>query len=107
MRRAKFKHHDRDDDGENSVAECFQPNLAQRLFPLGDLRGRYRLRAKCTITDRNRARRGLLKDSVAKDWAVSSIALFPVGARAIEYAVTRVQEVQPELVILSLTPIRV
>lgn len=44
----------------------------------------------------------LLKDSVAQDWAVSSVALFPVGARAIEYAITRVEQVQPELVVLSL-----
>ncbi|MEP6871092.1 MAG: SGNH/GDSL hydrolase family protein [Anaerolineaceae bacterium] len=44
----------------------------------------------------------LLKGSVAKDWAVSAVALFPVGARAIEYAVKRVQQVQPDLVVLSL-----
>ena len=43
-----------------------------------------------------------LNGAAIADWAVSAVPLFPVGSRAIDYALARVEQVQPDLVVLSL-----
>lgn len=44
----------------------------------------------------------ILSDSSGDEWPVSAAPLFPVGDRAIEYALARTADIQPDLVVLSL-----
>ena len=44
----------------------------------------------------------ILADSGGEEWPVSAAPLFPVGDRAIEYALARTADIQPDLVVLSL-----
>lgn len=44
----------------------------------------------------------LLTGSGDEAWIVSAIPLFPVGDRAVDYAIRRVQEIEPDMVVLPL-----
>lgn len=44
----------------------------------------------------------ILADSGGEEWPVSAAPLFPMGDRAIEYALARTADIQPDLVVLSL-----